>query len=59
MLMAGILVSALRTGGSLQVGVKHVGAVTLMDHLNINHEGARQDVLCAFYLIALDWWQTP
>ena len=53
MLMAGILVSALRTGGSLQVGVKHVGAVTLMDHLNINHEGARQDVLCAFYFDCL------
>ena len=42
--MAGILAAV----DSLQMG-----KVTLMDHLNINHDGARQDVLTAFYFDCL------
>lgn len=39
---------------SLEMNARHrAGKVTLLDHLNINHEGSRQDVLKAFYFDCL------
>ena len=38
---------------------RRVGKVTLLDHLNINHQGSRQDVLKAFYFECLGLTADP
>lgn len=54
--MLGITLFLLTTASTLSLRTKmghQAGKVTLLDHLNINHEGSRQDVLKAFYFDCL------